>query len=335
MSTFTRVLAMVRARLRPAAVAKSLRRSFAENLGFKVASILVALLLWGFVQGQRVVEASTRVEIVYRGLSEDLAFSTRPPTRARLTVTGRQSVAREVSRNNLTLLVDLSEAEVGVHTWEFRPEDVAALPDGLDVLRLVPNSVQLQVEKKLTRTLPLQAAELGRPAKGYKVVAIELEPEKVEVRGPASALDQVSALVTEGIPLEGLAESARLPVSLSLPARLELADGGQEIIAHVAIEAVTGEKTLGDVPVVVRHMGTGSWQSRTGTVAVTVEGPVSELEALDASALTVLVHVPEDTEPLPRLVGAGREGLRYELAGLPARVEVVDVEPDRIPVEPY
>ncbi|GEM_PF-2770818 len=335
MSGVQKALAVLRTKLRPHVVFKALKRSVIENLGFKAASVAVSLLLWGFVQGNRVVDGNSRVQIVYSGLSEDLAFSTRPPTRARLTVTGRQSLVREVGRKSLTLVVDLSEAESGVHTWEFRPEDVVALPDEVEVLRLVPNSVQLQVEQKLTRTLPVQAAELGRPADGYRVSAIALEPDKVEVRGPRSALDQVSSLVTEGIPLAGLSESARLPVTLSLPSRLELAMDAQEIIAHVAIEAVTAQKTLPDVPVVVRHMGSGSWQAGVGTVSVSVDGPVNALADLDASSLTVLVHVPEDTEALPRLVGPGTEGLRYQLAGLPARVDLLSITPDRIPIEPF
>lgn len=81
------------------------------------------------------------------------------------------------------------------------------LPSGFDleVQSLEPNVIRLEVDKKMTRTLPLQPSFTGEPAAGARLLReqVEIQPQTATVSGPASVVENLEALDLAPVNLDG------------------------------------------------------------------------------------------------------------------------------------
>jgi YbbR domain-containing protein len=179
------------------------------------------------------------------------------------------------------------------------------------VLGLAPNSLQVEVEAKHTRTVSVRVEQRGEPPEGYRVRQITVEPAEVEVQGPRSIVENIEAIVTEEINVSELRATARVPVVLRLSPRTLSLSRSQPVTATIEIEPVTSARTFTDVPVIVRDRG---WRSELDRVEITLTGPMQALAAIGEDEVTVLVHVPGDVEGETLLLSLGAEsGPRLEV----------------------
>ncbi len=303
-----------------------------QNLGYKALSIVIALGVWGWVQGERVSEVGMKIRVNYASLPDELVFSQPPQTRLRLTISGASARLRRLSKRELSLVMNLSDAEPGVINLEFPLEEIQGIPDDVTILRLVPNSVQVEIERKVTRTLKLVAAQVGMPADGYRLARIELSPEAIQVRGPPSILNRITEITTDGIPVDGLKASVRVPVGIHFQQDTLQRVGDQQVIANVTIESLTELRKFEGIPVTV----TQGWGTGVQAVDVTLEGPIAELKQIKTSDLTAIVRIPPDT-PLREITvrhdpnAAARLDIDH-----PGGSEVVvqDIKPSKLIVTP-
>ena len=302
-----------------------------ENIGFKVLSLFVALGIWGFVQGERVVVGTTRVEVEYL-MPEAVAFSRQPQDRLKLSVSGPRNRVRELKREKLTLEMDLREFTPGSPIVDFNVSEIKGIPDELTLLNLVPNSLQVELERKVVRQLALKAQTTGVLPEGYRLASVALDPPIVEVSGPASVVEARDAVSIRGIDLSRVTESGRLPVSVELPPGIRRTGTGP-IFAEITLELKVEQRVFAGVPVTVRL---GGWGASIDALEVTLEGPPKELDALTADMLTALVFIPPDTTPQQITVRrdpskAARFRIAYEASDL---VTVTNVKPNSFTVEP-
>ncbi len=309
-----------------------LRAALTHNLGFKALSLLAALGIWAYVQSERVVEEVARVKVSYV-LPEALAFARQPQKILRLSLSGPQGKVREALRRQLTLEVDLSELTPGDPIVEFSADHIEGIPPEVTVLNLVPNSVQVELERKITRRVELELMSLTGVAEGYRMVDIRLEPPSVEIRGPASIVESRDRIGIQPLDISGMTHSGRLPVTLNLPPVLELITEGP-FYAEVVVERVTTTRLFTGVPVTVRNP---DWVASLRSIDVTLDGPQDVLEAMDAEEdITALVYVPKDTPPEQITVRHDpSKAARIEIAHSGGdEVSVVSVRPSSFTVEP-
>ena len=107
----------------------------------------------------------------------------------------------------------------------------------------------------------------------------------------------------------------------------------QLVTATIEIETVTATKTFPEVPVVIRSPG---WMPQTETLVVRLSGPVKELEAIGADAVTALVLIPEQTAAKQITVALDPfAAARVEIShGGSERIEALSIDPARLVVEP-
>ena len=297
---------------------RALRGLFVENLATKLVSCLLALGLWAWVQGELVVEETAWIGVDYK-ISDDKALTQEPNQRLRANISGPQALVRELRRVQPKLHVDLSEYPLGVHTIDFLPSEIQGLPPSVNVLGLAPNSLQVEVEAKHTRTVSVRVEQRGEPPEGYRVRQITVDPAEVEVQGPKSIVENIEAIVTEEISVSDLRATTRVPVVLRLSPRTWGLSRSQPVTATIEIEPVTSARTFTDVPVIVRNRG---WRSELESVEITLTGPMQALSAIGEDEVTVLVHVPDDVEGDILLLSLGAEsGARLEVLH-PAEDEV-------------
>ena len=143
--------------------------------------------------------------------------SIEPDTRM-VTIIGPQSIVKTVTETVGTVQVpNMATGDLDI--------DVTLLPvneDGESVedVRVVPKVISAHVN--FARSLSRKVVDVkptieGAVASGYTLSDIRVEPSRVELAGTSAALDAVTTLSTEPIPVVGLTEQTERTVALVLP----------------------------------------------------------------------------------------------------------------------
>lgn len=140
------------------------------------------------------------------------------PDTSMVTIIGPQSMIKHVSE--IVGVVAIPGAATGDLDI-----DVSLLPvdedgEAIDGIRVVPKEISAYVSfaRSLSRkVVDVKPVVEGAVASGYTLSDIRVEPSRVELAGISSALDAVTTLSTEPIPVAGLTESTERTVALVLP----------------------------------------------------------------------------------------------------------------------
>ncbi len=130
----------------------------------------------------------------------------------------------------------------------------------------------------------------GEPAPGYRVVGVEVEPPTVLLQGRPTLLSTIQWVSTEVIDVNGLTESFRPQVALSLPEGVTLAEV-DEIFVNVTIEPFRTTSIFNRIP---QTQGLGKELTavlETESVRIVLFGPLPALNALADEDVTAVLDL--------------------------------------------
>ena len=160
--------------------------------GFKILAVALALLVWAYVTitENPLSEAVYTVPVEIRNLSEDLA---QPETnyQVQVRVQGTFGTINALSSHDLVTYIDLSGVEAGEATPQI---EIVDLPEGVSLVSLSPQSIQLSLEPKVSETFTLELKSTGEPAANYKALEAVLSPELITVSGSATHIEEVTTV---------------------------------------------------------------------------------------------------------------------------------------------
>jgi YbbR domain-containing protein len=289
-----------------------------RHLGLKALSVGIAVLLWLTVAGEPVVERGLRIPLELRGTPEELELVEGPPSQVDVRVRGASSVLSHLDAGDVVAVLDVDQASPGSHVFHLTPAQLR-VPYGVEVIQVIPSSVTLKLERTGAKVVPIVAVTSGTPAAGFEIGQIVLEPPTVEVAGPESALKLVREALTEAVSVQGASAPIEETVTIAVAdARLRLVTA-QRARASVEIKPIPLERTLTDVPVLIRNAAPPRRARVTpSTARVLVRGPKDVVSELGADSVVLFVDVAG--------LGPGRHScpLRAE----PVRdVEIVRTQP--------
>ena len=165
-----------------------------------VLSVVVAFALWLYVISVVSPESTNTfydIPVSYQNdiLEErGLMIVSEKPT-VNLELKGNRSDLNELNANNITILVDLSDIKTpGTQMLKYDVSFPANLPNNaFQTLSQTPNLLQLKVENKVEKQLPIQLEFIGSVPEGF--VADKENPVMdaavVEVSGPESSVEKL------------------------------------------------------------------------------------------------------------------------------------------------
>jgi len=198
-----------------------------KNLGLKALSLLIAFGLWVLVAGEqetvRVFNAALDIALADRAATAGDA-----PAKVQVRLRGPEVVLRSLSDKDLSVPVDLSDAPAGSRAVRMLgPRAVRGVPSGVAVDAIVPDRISLAIERRIQRTVPVEAALEGAPAPGYRVTEVLVEPSRIRVEGPESEVLRLASLRTVPIALRDRREGITLLTGVSLDSpRTRILDTG-------------------------------------------------------------------------------------------------------------
>lgn len=188
--------------------------------GLRFLALALALVLWfvlSFERRETRSEKQVQASVTYmRG--DDMVILD-PRQTVDLTLSGPRETINRVNPFDVSVQVDLRQAEAGTHEVSLSAENVS-LPQGLRVDSIQPSSVDVTLDRLVSRQLPVEPDVRGEPAAGATRGDVEVVPAQVTIVGPQSQLEDLTALKTGVVSLEGHALSFSETVPVVAPANV-------------------------------------------------------------------------------------------------------------------
>lgn len=278
-----------------------LRRIFIEDWNLKLLALAITLGLWFGVTGQR-APATIRLRGVQLNfqLPANMEISNDPRTEVEVTLTGSKRDLERINSRDLVAYVDVSDRKPGERVVQLTPGRVQIeLPEGVRIDDIEPGTVPLRLEPRVEREVEVEARLEGKLPEGYELRAINITPNRVRVRGPASHVNELQKALTETIPLEGRTENFAVTQTA-----IDITDQKVDVIDTIVnVYLEIGEQRIEKsfAGVAVRESSTGA-PARPETASVTVYGARSAIEKLRSEDMQLVLDVGEDGAITPRLV---------------------------------
>jgi hypothetical protein len=185
------------------------------HLGTKIASVVLAVLIWLLVSGEQTVERMLRVPLEFTGFPAVLELVGEPPPAVDVRVRGSSSAIGGIAEGDLAALLDVAAARPGRRLFHLTEADVR-VPFGVEVVQVSPASIELAFEEQIERSVPVSPSVEGTPAPGYVVTGVRVNPERVVVVGPRRTVEDVQAAMTEVVSVDGASATVTETVNVGV-----------------------------------------------------------------------------------------------------------------------
>lgn len=180
-----------------------MKKALFSNLGIKIVSLVLAVLMWVFATYRGQAEMAVDVPIGFKNMRKDLELLRTSAKIATLNLRGEDRLLKSLRPMDISVVVDLANAKRGETTCYLDKNDVI-VPGTVDVLRVEPTSIRVVLDEAMAKTLPVKASIVGIPEKGFKIVSVDVKPSAVVVEGAKTELAKIAVLRTEAIDVTGL-----------------------------------------------------------------------------------------------------------------------------------
>ena len=198
-----------------------LRGLLFDNLGLKLAALLLAVLVYLNVYLDRPAEATLSFPVQVTGLGDSLSLSGPVPATVQAQVRGSGKQLLRLRVTEPPYRVPLEGIGPGMVTRQVGAGDLPlAGYEGVEVSHVIgPSTIELRIERKVSRRIPVAPRLEGAvPGDTGRALVPTAEPESVLVTGPLSAVAALDSVVLEPIRREPRREALRAKVtSQSLP----------------------------------------------------------------------------------------------------------------------
>ena len=170
---------------------------------FKLLAVLLAVIMWYFVVGEERAEVGLTAPLILINMPRDLIVVNNVPHGIEIRVNGPSSLVRSLSAENLSKSLDLSNAREGTVSFSISAEGIP-LPRGVKITQINPTQITVVLQKLMTKTIVVHPRVTGRPAPGFELESIKVNPEQVDIAGPDEVVKKIEGLYTKPIDIQGL-----------------------------------------------------------------------------------------------------------------------------------
>ena len=209
-----------------------------QNWVLKLLSLVFALVLWFFVMGEQKLEVGYAVPLELKNVPPGLMIANDVPSLIDVRISGPRTVLMNVKPSDISLSVDLRDLQPGVTTFK-RLEERLNLPSALKVTRLSPSFVDVKLDRRKDKSVPVRVVFSGTLPAGYKIAALKSDPAKVEVEGAESELKDVNEVTTEPIDVGDVHENFTLMVPLDYRGKFTSLKNERSVEVEVQVAPVS------------------------------------------------------------------------------------------------
>ena len=248
-----------------------------RHLGLKLLSVLLGVMLWMVVAGEETVVRGLRIPLELQQFPAGLELESEPPSTVEVRVRGSSGALGRLTSTDVVAVIDLRGVHAGRRLFPLMPEQVRA-PFGVEIVQVTPPTVVLVFEPSATKKVPVAPTLDGRPAAGFLIGKVTVEPSTVEVVGPESAVKQATEALTEQVSVAGARELVRETVKVGMADAALRLKTSSPVVVDVQIVPAPVERTFHSLPVHLKNLAANlTAQSNPVTVDVGLRGSREEL----------------------------------------------------------
>ncbi len=191
-----------------------LRAVLFENLGLKLAALLLALLVYLNVYLDRPAQMTLSFPVQVEGLGDSLSLSGPVPSTVQAVVRGTGKQLLRLRITEPPFKIPLEGQGPGPFALEVTPDGLPlAGYDGVEVERVIgPQAIEFGVEWRVHRRIRV-AARIEGLAPGGRLPGMRVVPDSVVVSGPRSAVARLDSVVLDPVRLTGRRDTLRAQVA--------------------------------------------------------------------------------------------------------------------------
>jgi hypothetical protein len=191
---------------------KALFNLITRNLGWKLLSLAIAVVVWGMVANEPELSSFATAGVEYRNLPDDLEISSDPVSSVKLELRGPSGQLRGIGEGGAVpeVILDMSKVLPGDRTFPIGDGNIKMVR-GVHLVRAIPSEVRFRFERRAGRTLPVTPR--FREREGFEVSSFTVKPEAIAIEGPASHVAQVDTVLTDQVNIPARAGTFEYPVN--------------------------------------------------------------------------------------------------------------------------
>lgn len=175
-----------------------MKKRLLSNIGYKIASVILAVILWLVVMNisdysiTKTIEDIPVSQLNGEALEElDKIYDVAEGDTVDIIVKGRRSIVSELTAESFYATADLSTMSITNSVQIFVTPRNASLKDDISIT-CINNTMKLTLEEKITKQFPVKIKTTGEAYKGYAVGECTANPNIVTIEGPKSAVEKIT-----------------------------------------------------------------------------------------------------------------------------------------------
>jgi YbbR domain-containing protein len=298
-------------------------RLLLDHAGLKIVSLVLAVLLWSVIAGEKTLEVGFVVPLELQNVPPNVEIVSGVPDAIEVRVRAAAAIIQQIDNEDLAVQLDISDVSPGERIFHLS-DAVVRRPFGVTVVRLSPAILTLTLEDTEHKTMPIDVRTAGELAEGYEIAEVSCDPAAVVVAGPRSRLAMLTRVYTETVNIAGAHENVVKKVSVGTDEPLARIDGDPHAMITIRVREKEGTRIFENIPIEVRG---GSARIRPDRVRVTITGPLSKIADVELDALRAFVEAQEIRSP-------EKVRVAIENAGDISSISVQAIEPESVLLVP-
>jgi YbbR domain-containing protein len=297
-----------------------------QSFSFKLAAVVMALLLWFHVATDKVYEHGHSFSLEILNVPERLILAEEIPHEIDVKFRGRgKELLKLLLAEKTSVTIDAQEFKRGETDYSIEPEQVP-IPEGLElkVTGILPSEkLKVWLDYSMEKELKVQPVISITPAEGFdKVGELHYNPREVTISGPRMWVRDLKEISTQEMVIEGADEPVSDQVDLAIPEGYNLLLSSPRVSFTQNVERIV-ERRISRLPVEVTNVPRRREVTiKPDSIDVILSGTLSLLEGIGGEQLKVTVDCAsaerDQTVKLPVQVE------------LPAKVSLKQTLPDSI-----
>ncbi len=297
-----------------------------DNWVPKIISLLAAALLFYLYN---VSKYDTRVLVIplEYSISDTLALINPLPGAVRVTLKGESNVIYSIPEGDIRAFVNLSSYTMpGTYRVPIRIEKKgSALTASFLEYTLYPLDVEVQLDKKITKKVPVMPVFGSEMPENYEIINIQVQPGEVEITCPAALADAVNKIDTEAIVTTSQEGVYSYRAKLNSPKETIQILNNQNVMVLWEVKKIIVYKTFQDIPVTIHGLSESlEIAGDTPLVTLKVSGLRHDIESLILESKMVSINLTDIDQP-------GVYSVAIETK-LPSTIRVESILPSNITV---
>jgi YbbR domain-containing protein len=172
-----------------------------HNWPLKIVALVLAVMLWMAVANEASSEIGLEVPLEYRNIPPQLEITGDMTNTVQVRLRGSSNVIKEITAKDVSTTIDLGKMVRGEKIIPLSPQNVQ-VPFGAEVIRVNPSSVRFNLERTITKTIPVAPTIIGLPSDPFEIERVVVNPGTVQIEGPESRVSALNSIATVPIRLE-------------------------------------------------------------------------------------------------------------------------------------